>query len=192
VPKDLDLHLVLDNYATHKTPKVKERLIRHPRFHLHLTPTSSSWLNLVERWFAELTTPSCAVPRIHGKTNGGRHPGKTRQAKSQTTPREHHHPTHVWTDATRSATTKPTNPASTWQESFEPTVATVRHRAKLTKGPGFRTAGLAKAFKLIESAQACWRALNAPHLVALVRPGARFDSGKLVERPDEHAPPTAA
>jgi transposase len=55
VPKDLDLHLVLDNYATHKTPKVKEWLIRHPRFHLHFTPTTSSWLNLVERWFAELT-----------------------------------------------------------------------------------------------------------------------------------------
>jgi transposase len=55
VPKHLDLHLVLDNYATHKTPKVKEWLIRHPRFHLHFTPTSSSWLNLVERWFAELT-----------------------------------------------------------------------------------------------------------------------------------------
>jgi transposase len=56
VPKDLDLHLVLDNYATHKTPRVKNWLIRHPRFHLHFTPTSSSWLNLVERWFAELTT----------------------------------------------------------------------------------------------------------------------------------------
>jgi transposase len=55
VPKDLDLHLVLDNYATHKAPKVKEWLIRHPRFHLHFTPTSASWLNLVERWFAELT-----------------------------------------------------------------------------------------------------------------------------------------
>jgi transposase len=55
VPKDLQLHLVLDNYATHKTPKVKEWLVRHPRFHLHFTPTSSSWLNLVERWFAELT-----------------------------------------------------------------------------------------------------------------------------------------
>ncbi|MBO0885144.1 MAG: IS630 family transposase [Mycobacterium sp.] len=55
VPKELDLHLVLDNYATHKTPKIKEWLIRHPRFHLHFTPTSSSWMNLVERWFAELT-----------------------------------------------------------------------------------------------------------------------------------------
>lgn len=55
VPNDLDLHLVLDNYATHKTPQIKNWLLRHPRFHLHFTPTSSSWLNLVERWFAELT-----------------------------------------------------------------------------------------------------------------------------------------
>jgi transposase len=55
VPKDLDLHLVLDNYATHKTPEIHKWLLRHPRFHLHFTPTSSSWLNLVERWFAELT-----------------------------------------------------------------------------------------------------------------------------------------
>jgi len=55
VPKDLDLHLVLDNYATHKTPAIREWLLKHPRFHLHFTPTSSSWLNLVERWFAELT-----------------------------------------------------------------------------------------------------------------------------------------
>jgi transposase len=55
VPKDLALHLVLDNYATHKTPEIHRWLLRHPRFHLHFTPTSSSWLNLVERWFAELT-----------------------------------------------------------------------------------------------------------------------------------------
>jgi len=51
----LDLHLVVDNYATHKHPKVRRWLARHPRFHLHFTPTSSSWLNLVERWFRELT-----------------------------------------------------------------------------------------------------------------------------------------
>ena len=56
VPKDLDLHLVLDNYATHKTPAIHKWLLRHPRFYLHFTPTSSSWLNLVERWFAELTS----------------------------------------------------------------------------------------------------------------------------------------
>jgi transposase len=56
VPKDLDLHLVLDNYAAHKTPEIRKWLLRHQRFRLHFTPTSSSWLNLVERWFAELTT----------------------------------------------------------------------------------------------------------------------------------------
>jgi transposase len=55
VPKGLDLHLVLDNYATHKTPAIKDWLLKHPRFHLHFTPTSSSRMNLVERWFAELT-----------------------------------------------------------------------------------------------------------------------------------------
>ena len=56
VPDELDVHLVLDNYATHKTPDIVRWLLRHPRFHLHFTPTSSSWLNVVERWFAELTT----------------------------------------------------------------------------------------------------------------------------------------
>lgn len=55
-PAELDLHLVCDNYATHKTPAIKTWLASHPRFHLHFTPTSGSWLNLVERWFAELTT----------------------------------------------------------------------------------------------------------------------------------------
>jgi transposase len=55
VPKHLDLHLVLDNYATHKTPAIHPWLLKHPRFHLHFTPTNSSWINLVERWFAELT-----------------------------------------------------------------------------------------------------------------------------------------
>jgi transposase len=54
-PADLDLHLIVDNYATHKHPKVKSWLKRHPRFHLHFIPTASSWLNLVERWFRELT-----------------------------------------------------------------------------------------------------------------------------------------
>jgi transposase len=55
VPKDLDVHLVLDNYATHKTPAIQRWLVKHPRFHVHFTPTSASWLNLVERWFATLT-----------------------------------------------------------------------------------------------------------------------------------------
>jgi transposase len=55
VPAELDVHLILDNYATHKTPEIKRWLLRHPRFHLHFTPTSGSWLNMVERWFGELT-----------------------------------------------------------------------------------------------------------------------------------------
>ena len=54
-PKDLDIHLIIDNYCTHKHQKVKEWLQKHPRFHVHFTPTSSSWMNLVERFFADLT-----------------------------------------------------------------------------------------------------------------------------------------
>jgi transposase len=54
-PKQKQLHLIVDNYATHKHPKVKKWLKYHPRFHFHFTPTSSSWLNMVERWFRELT-----------------------------------------------------------------------------------------------------------------------------------------
>jgi putative transposase len=55
VPEELDLHLVLDNYASHKHPKVKAWLLNHPRYHLHFTPTYSSWLNQVERWFGIIT-----------------------------------------------------------------------------------------------------------------------------------------
>jgi len=55
VPSELDIHLVLDNYGTHKTQLIRDWLVKRPRFHLHFTPTSASWLNLVERWFALLT-----------------------------------------------------------------------------------------------------------------------------------------
>lgn len=54
-PKDLDVHLIVDNYSTHKSPTVKRWLARHKRFHLHFVPTGSSWLNMVERWFGEIT-----------------------------------------------------------------------------------------------------------------------------------------
>ncbi len=54
-PPELDLHLIVDNYATHKHPKVQRWLKRNKRFHMHFTPTSSSWLNLVERWFRNIT-----------------------------------------------------------------------------------------------------------------------------------------
>jgi len=55
VPAELEVHLILDNYGTHKTQRIRRWLAKRPRFHLHFTPTSASWLNLVERWFAELT-----------------------------------------------------------------------------------------------------------------------------------------
>jgi transposase len=55
VPADLDVHVILDNYGTHKAPSIHRWLARHPRFHLHFTPTGASWINLVERWFAALT-----------------------------------------------------------------------------------------------------------------------------------------
>jgi len=56
VPSDLDVHIILDNYGTHKTPSIKRWLLRHPHFHLHFTPVGGSWLNLVECWFSVLTT----------------------------------------------------------------------------------------------------------------------------------------
>ena len=73
---------------------------------------------------------------------------------------------------------------------IESTFATVRLRTKVTKGPGSRAAGLAMAYKLIDAAQARWRAVNAPHLVALVRAGAVFHKGKLLERPTDIILPT--
>ena len=54
-PAELDVHLILDNYGTHKTPLIQRWWVRHPRYHWHFTPTGSSWINLVERWFATLT-----------------------------------------------------------------------------------------------------------------------------------------
>jgi transposase-like protein len=83
-------------------------------------------------------------------------------------------------------------PAEHWihlrtSNPIESTFATVRHRTRVTRGPGTRAAGLAMAFKLIESAQERWRAVNAPHLVALVRAGASFERGVLVERVDTAA-----
>jgi hypothetical protein len=74
---------------------------------------------------------------------------------------------------------------------IESAFATVRPQTKVTTGRGLKAAGLAIAFKLIESAQRRWRMVNAPHLVALVRTGATFVGGKLAERPGEDAPPKA-
>ena len=90
-PAGLDLHLICDNYATHKTAAIRTWLIRHPRFHLHFTPTSSSWLNLVERWFAELTTK---------KLRRGAHPNVAALEADITTWAEHWNANprpYVWT-----------------------------------------------------------------------------------------------
>ncbi len=65
VPKGLEVHLVLDNYSTHKHENVKRWLAKHPRFHLHFTPTSSSWLNLIERWFGKLTDKAIRRGAFH-------------------------------------------------------------------------------------------------------------------------------
>jgi putative transposase len=81
-------------------------------------------------------------------------------------------------------------PAEHWghlktSNPIESTFSSVRLRTRVTKGPGSKAAGLAMAFKLLEAAQDRWRAVNGPHLVALVRAGARFDKGVMVERPDD-------
>lgn len=67
-PKEMSLHLIVDNYCTHKHKKVKEWLAKHPRFHVHFTPTSSSWLNLVERFFADITS-ECIRDGSFGSVN---------------------------------------------------------------------------------------------------------------------------
>lgn len=86
VPANLDCHVVLDNASTHKTPAVKRWLIAHPRFVLHFTPTSSSWLNLVERWFAELTTKKISPRHPHLSTPARRrHPRMDRHLQRQPT-----------------------------------------------------------------------------------------------------------
>jgi putative transposase len=82
-------------------------------------------------------------------------------------------------------------PAEHWvhletSNPIQSTFATVRLRTRVTKGPGSKAAGLAMAFKLVESAQARWRKVNAPHLVALVRAGATFRNGELIEHNHEH------
>jgi transposase-like protein len=88
-------------------------------------------------------------------------------------------------------------PAEHWihlktSNPIESTFATVRLRTKVTKGPGSRAAGLAMAYKLIEAAQSRWRSINAPHLVALVRAGAKFDKGVMIERPTKQDKKVAA
>ena len=79
VPAELDVHLVCDNLATHKTPAIRDWLARHPRFHLHFTPTGSSWINQVERWFG-LLTDQLIRRGVHTKR---RRPGERRPRMDQ-------------------------------------------------------------------------------------------------------------
>jgi hypothetical protein len=98
----------------------------------------------------------------------------------------------TWTSCSGSTTAPPRTGCICATNPIESTFSTVRHRTKITKGPGSRAPGLAMAFKLIESAQARSRGIIAPHLVALVRTGATFVNGKLAERPGEGTQPEAA
>jgi transposase-like protein len=137
--------------------------------------------HLAEIWNAEDKTRALAAVETFEAAYGAKHPKAAAKVTDDVDEllAFYDYPAEHWIHL------RTTNP-------IESTFATVRHRTKVTKGPGSRAAGLAMAFKLIESAQTRWRAVNAPHLVALVRAGATFTDGKLIERPGEDAPPTAA
>ena len=117
--------------------------------------------------------PLTRISSITTHRRQGRRPptGSTAQRTSLTS-----HP--YW-----SATYRHGRPKITIESAFSP----VRARTRVTKGPGTRDTGLAMVFKLLQAAEGNWRAVNGPHLVALVRAGAKFEKGKLIERPD-HTP----
>ena len=85
-PKKLDLHLIADNYATHKHPKVKAWLAKHPRFHMHFTPTSASWLSQVERFFGLITSDQIRCGVFKSRRTRNSHSGIPRapQCRSKT------------------------------------------------------------------------------------------------------------
>jgi hypothetical protein len=136
---------------------------------------------LAEIWNAEDRTHALTAVKAFGAAYGAKFPKATAKITDDLDQllAFYDYPAEHWVHL------RTTNP-------IESTFATVRHRTKITKGPGSRAAGLAMAFKLIESAQDRWRAVNAPHLVALVRAGATFINGKLAERPGEKGREDAA
>lgn len=142
VPQHLELHLVLDNYATHKTESVKKWLLRHPRFHLHFTPTSASWLNLVERWFAELTSRKLRrsahrgvvdsnATSAAGSTSGTRTPSRSSGRRPPTTsPKPSPHTAHELTtqDTRALAASRPSREADVTGTQIEFPVLAGAHR----------------------------------------------------------------
>jgi transposase-like protein len=126
---------------------------------------------LQEIWNAENKTEARKAVKAFAKACGAKFPEAVAKVTDgeEELPAFYHYPAGHWVHL---RTTSP----------IESTFATVRHRTKVTKGPGSRAAGIAMAFKLAESAQRRWRSVNAPHLVALVRAGTEFKDGKLVER----------
>jgi putative transposase len=152
-------------------------------------------------WFHKIANVLNALPSPHSPARRPRWP-RSGTPKTASTPRPL--PAPSWPSTAPSgpkrSRSSPTTSTCWWSSTTTPPstgstcvprtrsgsiFATVRLRQRVTKGPGSRAAGVAMAFKLIESAQQRWRAVNAPHLVALVRAGARFEKGLLVERPDE-------
>ena len=124
-----------------------------------------------------------AEDKTHARSRGEGVRRRVRRQVAQGGREDHRRPRRA---AWRSTTTRPSTGSTCGPRNpIESTFATVRLRTQVTKGPGSRAAGVAMAFKLIESAQTRWRMVNAPHLVALVRAGALFVNGKLVERPDD-------
>jgi hypothetical protein len=115
---------------------------------------------------------------VAGRTTGTGHAGHRALERTRNTPQPAINQTQPDIEAEHWLHLKTSNP-------IESTFSPVRARTRVTKGPGSKAAGLAMAFKLLEAAQDRWRAVNGPHLVALVRAGARFDKGVMVERPDE-------
>ena len=105
-PGEMELHLIVDNYRTHKHANVNAWLQKHPRFHLHFTPTSSSWLNLVERWFRELTDKAIRRGVFHSvRTSPPR--ARTTSTLTTTTPNRSSGPHRSTRSSRRSAAVKP-------------------------------------------------------------------------------------
>jgi hypothetical protein len=152
---------------------------RRPRRHGWVVEATAT-----PRWVASCGSPPPAARptappgRCCGPHNGNWPRGHRALERTRNTEQPATNQTQPDIDAEHWVHLKTSNP-------IESTFSTVRLRTRVTKGPGSKAAGLAMAFKLLEAAQDRWRVVNGPHLVALVRAGARFDKGVMIERPDD-------